>query len=323
MRNNGENIRKNERRVEYRKRNQLTNRLFLFAIVVILVIFMFFIRDVKSELIEVQSMLQKIETLQYGGIEAVSKEEMDYISSIGTVNVEEPVQRTKEETIQKLEELGQFNPIIENICKNSSLYPENMLMALANNPEMSDFVEGYASGGQTDSGGLTRLEKEQDYPLLLQWDPRWGYQTYGDDSYIGLAGCGPTCLSMVLYYLTKEEALTPDKIADFAMENGYYVSGTGTSWAIMEDIPEMYDIHVTKPRMTESSIKAELDKGNVIICSMGKGEFTLSGHFIVIYEYGEQGFMVNDPNCVARSRKIWKFEELEGQIKNIWSYRIS
>ena len=32
-------------------------------------------------------------------------------------------------------------------------------------------------------------------PLLLQWDLRWGYAPYGDDM-IGLAGCGPACLSM-------------------------------------------------------------------------------------------------------------------------------
>ena len=45
-------------------------------------------------------------------------------------------------------------------------------------------------------------------PLFLQWDPRWGYTEYGEDSFLGLSGCGPTCLSMVLYYLTGDKSLT-------------------------------------------------------------------------------------------------------------------
>ena len=53
---------------------------------------------------------------------------------------------------------------------------------------------------------------------------------------------------------------------------------------------------------------------------MGEGDFTISGHFIVIYGYNQQGYRVNDPNCVARSRRIWSFEEIQGQIKSIWSY---
>ena len=125
---------------------------------------------------------------------------------------------------------------------------------------------------------------------------------------------------MVLYYLTKDEVLTPDRIAAYSMENGYYVSGSGTAWALMEDMPKLYDIQVTKPRVTERALKTLLDQGRIIICAMGAGDFTLSGHFIVIYGYGEQGFMINDPNCIARSRRIWTFKELEPQIKNIWSY---
>ena len=53
---------------------------------------------------------------------------------------------------------------------------------------------------------------------------------------------------------------------------------------------------------------------------MGQGDFTVSGHFIVIYGYDDGGFWVNDPNCVARSRREWTFEEIEDQIKKIWAY---
>ena len=88
----------------------------------------------------------------------------------------------------------------------------------------------------------------------------------------------------------------------------------------MEDIPQLYDVKVTKPRNTERAMKAALDKGRIIICAMGKGDFTIAGHFIVIYGYDEEGFKVNDPNSVARSRKRWSFDEIVEQINSIWAY---
>jgi hypothetical protein len=175
---------------------------------------------------------------------------------------------------------------------------------------MADFVSGYLDENRRTAEGLTNLEKEQEYPLFLQWDTRWGYLPYGEDSIIGLSGCGPTCMSMVLYYLTDDDALTPDKLAAYAMSNNYYAEGIGTAWVFMEEVPLLYGIRVSEPRVTERAIKAELDKGAVIICAMAEGDFTVSGHFIVIYGYDEAGFKVNDPNCVARSRKRWCFNEI-------------
>lgn len=64
-------------------------------------------------------------------------------------------------------------------------------------------------------------------------------------------------------------------------------------------------------------MKLALDRGEVIICSMRPGDFTAAGHFVVIYGYDEDGFMVNDPNCVARSRKRWSYEDIADQIKHI------
>ena len=324
MRNSGRNQEMKRRRVEYRKKGQTGNRLLLLATAAAIAVLVFHIRDIKAELEEMRTALKRIEVLQYGRIETSVKagpqEETDYVSSIAIMNVEKPVQRTLAETIQRLEELGKENTGIAAICRNSSQYPEAMLTALANNPEMADFVAGYLDGNEYTAGGLTELEKEQECPLLLQWDPRWGYEPYGGDSCIGLAGCGPTCLSMILYYLTRDETLTPDRIAAYSMENGYYVNGTGTAWGLMEDFPEMYGIKAVEPRMTERAVKAALDKGKILVCAMGQGDFTVSGHFIVIYGYDDGGFWVNDPNCVARSRREWTFEEIEDQIKKIWAY---
>lgn len=67
-------------------------------------------------------------------------------------------------------------------------------------------------------------------------------------------------------------------------------------------------------------MKEALDQGSIIICSMKSGDFTDGGHFVVVYGYDENGFFINDSNCVARSREKWDFGRLKKQIKNIWVY---
>lgn len=243
---------------------------------------------------------------------------LDYVDLCGLEYVDRPRQRTMEQVLDRLDELAEDDTRIGEILENRYIYPDKLLEALANNPEMTDFVMGYEENAGRVEGTLTQDEMEQDFPLFLQWDPRWGYGNYGDGSNIGLAGCGPTCLSMALFYLTGDESLTPDRMAEYSMKNGYYISGTGTAWALLQDVPEKYGISVSQPKAEESMMKTALDGGSVIICSMGPGDFTAAGHFIVIYGYDKTGFLVNDPNCVARSRQSWDFQELKGQIKNIW-----
>ena len=253
--------------------------------------------------------------------ESDEPEEVDYAELCGLPEVDKPVDRKPAQVLKRLEELAQDNDMIAGIYQNHSIYPEEMLGALANNPEMADFVSNYLNTDAKPSGtGLTKAEKSREFPLFLQWDPRWGYAEYGDESNVGLAGCGPTCLSMVLYYLLGDESLTPDVIADYSMKNGYYMSGTGTAWKLLEDVAGMHGLTVWQPKASDWTLKSELDKGSVIICSMKPGDFTAGGHFIVIYGYDSEGFLINDPNCVARSRRKWTYEEFGRQIKNTWVY---
>ena len=103
------------------------------------------IRNMKAELEEMQTILKRIEVLQYENVETTAQMEgeTDYVDTIDIIDVEKPMKRTWTETLQRLDELGQINPMIAEISKNSSLYLESMLTALANNPEMADFVSGY------------------------------------------------------------------------------------------------------------------------------------------------------------------------------------
>lgn len=320
----GEMDGRKKRHIESRKRKQLIRCISLSAKMIVWVAIVFFIRNIYAHLEEMQMELEQLEIQQYGTVQTSAGaqipdkvNDVDYVGSLRKWEVGKPTERTETEVMQRLGELGQASSLIEEICQGHSQYPKELLAALANNPEMAEFVSGYPGNEATE--GITAFEKQQEFPLFLQWDKRWGYESYGN-SCIGLAGCGPTCLSMVLFYLTRDDTYTPDSIAAYSMKNGYYVEGTGTSWVLMEDVPKLYGIKVTSISSTANNMRAVLDNDGIIICAMGKGDFTTSGHYIVIYGYDDKGFMVNDPNCVARSSRRWTFSELENQIKSIWVY---
>ena len=48
------------------------------------------------------------------------------------------------------------------------------------------------------------------------------------------------------------------------------------------------------------------------------GDFTTEGHFIVLYSRTADGYLVRDPNSIARSEKTWTYDRLSGQIAALW-----
>lgn len=230
-----------------------------------------------------------------------------------------PVDYSYTEALVQLEILAADYPEFEPFCKTFEKYPGNLMVALANNPDMISFAEGYLTADGKANGGLTAEEKAQKVPQLLQWDKRWGYVSYGDDN-IALSGCAPTCLSMVIIALTGKTEVTPDIVADYAMENDYYFYGTGTKWEIMTEGCEAFGIQGEVTQPVESDVMAFLDAGNPIICSMGPGDFTAAGHFIVLSGIEDGKIRVNDPNSKVRSEKLWDFETIASQLKGMWVF---
>jgi len=237
----------------------------------------------------------------------------------GKYPIKPPQLRTESEVMEELSKLAAQYKEFQEVEEHPEKYTEELLAALVNNPEMIDFVKGYPSKNKS-SEGLTNKEKKEEFPLFLQWDSRWGYDSYGSGN-IGLSGCGPTCLAMAAYALTRDEGITPAKVAQFAESNDYYVEGTGTAWSLMTEGAGEFGIVGTELSRDEDTIKEELDKGHPIICTMAPGDFTAAGHFIMIYDYDKKGFFINDPNCISRSKKRWKYEDIKGQIKNLWTFQ--
>ena len=192
---------------------------------------------------------------------------------------------------------------------------------LENNPETVDFIKNYPSMKDNppaeDIGEVTKGV----IPHLLQWDERWGYQIYGDNM-IAVNGCGPTAISMVAAGLTGDGSITPYKVAKYAEEQGYYTGESGTSWSLMTDGAQQWGIRGEELGLSREEIFSALENGSPIICSMRPGDFTTTGHFIVLAGVEDGQIRVNDPNSLKRSEKLWDYETLEYQINNLWAYTV-
>ena len=198
-------------------------------------------------------------------------------------------------------------------------YPQELLEMLEKNPETYDFVMSYPDRDKYQGKEIDLMEevKSGEVPLFLQWDRRWGYDSYGSEM-IAIAGCGPTCMSMAYIYLTGDTEMNPRKMAEFANENGYNTEA-GTSWSFFTDGASQLELQGAEIGLDEAKMKEVLDEEKVIICSMRPGDFTTTGHFILIRGYDKKGFLVNDPNSRENSEKQWNYDTLYPQIKCLWA----
>ena len=227
---------------------------------------------------------------------------------------------TDADLLQTLQTLKKQEPKIQDIIDHFQEYPSELLEMLSKNLDMLDFVLEYPNKkGEVFSDTIDDIEPGT-YPLLLQYDPRWGYAFYGDDV-IAVNGCGPTCLSMVIAGLTGKNTITPYTIASYAEQQGYYAPDSGTSWSLMSDGAAHFGIIGEELTLSRSARENALSSGQPIICSMRPGDFTTTGHFIVITGLKDGKFIIKDPNSKERSNQLWDYQILEHQISNLWAFQ--
>ena len=201
-------------------------------------------------------------------------------------------------------------------------YPESLIALVERNPETKDFVLDYPKYKGLEEIDISKEVTKGEIPHFLQWDERWGYETYGSD-FLAVTGCGPTSLSMVVCGLTGDTKWNPYEVAKMAEDNGYYVDGSGSSWELMSSGAEKLGLTVSSVIFDAEHIRATLESGQPIICVMGPGDFTDAGHFLVLTGVDQEGdIILQDPNSVERTKQHWDVQKLMNQMKNLWSYRV-
>lgn len=213
-----------------------------------------------------------------------------------------------------LQQQAEDDSTMQSICDSAAAIPDILLQNLAVNSEMKDFTLNYPAKINIVFDGEFSVELEgNDVPLYLQFDERWGYADYSEDI-VGLRGAGPTALSMAYTYLKQDGSKNPIKVADYATEMGYLDENGKTHWSLMTDGAEGLGLKSTEMDINKEDMIDALEDGQVLICMVSDGDFTTEEHFIVIRDYKNGFFYINDPMSKARSEVGWDFKRLRGQI---------
>lgn len=152
-------------------------------------------------------------------------------------------------------------------------YPEKLIELLERNPETEEFVLNFPlEYGKEHAIDISGYEDYEGVPLFIQWDKQWGYRDYFGNV-AGINACGPTTLSMVAYYFTRNSAYTPAYMMEFAEANGYGHKGQGTFWALFGQGGKELGLTVkeltAEEIVSEQRIAAHLAKGELVVMNGG------------------------------------------------------
>ena len=220
-----------------------------------------------------------------------------------------------------LESIAKKDYRYKEVLANKDIYPEKLLEMLSRNKDMISYMYDFGENkGHVYIDNIGKVTKGE-YPLLLQYDKKWGYGIYGDNV-IAVNGCGPTSLAMVVAGLTGKNDTTPYDIAKYSYEKGYYTEEWGTKWDLMSTGIEPFGVTGKKIALSKQTLYNELNSGHPLIASMRPGDFTTVGHFIVLTGIKDDKIVVNDPNSKERSAKLWEYDVIAPQIKGLWTYSL-
>ena len=169
--------------------------------------------------------------------------------------------------------------------------------------------------------------------IYYQTDPRWKsirYATSAENATIGGSGCGPTSAAMVIATWA-DKSVTPVTTCKWSMAHGYKATGAGTYHSYFVPQFKAYGLQCTKLNDTSVQYMSKTDAekyhkkawnavedGNLVICLMGKGNWTRGGHYILWYSNHGNNVVINDPASSAAHRHENSFSLLKQSVRIYW-----
>lgn len=161
----------------------------------------------------------------------------------------------------------------------------------------------------------------------LQTDPRWAnvdYSAKGEKTTIGKSGCGPTAMAMVLATWA-DKSVTPKSECAWALAHGYKAPHQGTYYGYFAAAAKRYglycrmlngaSIYGNPNSKYHAEAKAAVDRGNLVIACMGKGLWTSSGHFVLVWKIDGNTIYINDPASTRTARTQGDYSLFKHQVK--------
>lgn len=163
----------------------------------------------------------------------------------------------------------------------------------------------------------------------LQTDPRWknkDYSAKGESTTIGASGCGPTAAAMLIETLTGK-TFTPEDACKWSLQHGYKAVKQGTYYSYFVPQFAYFGIHCYqlswentyhKPNSSvHDKALALLKQGYYLIALMKKGNWTSSGHFVVIW-WADGKVYINDPASTKATRVEGNMNTFRNEAAYYW-----
>lgn len=166
----------------------------------------------------------------------------------------------------------------------------------------------------------------------MQTDPRWKnkpYRVTGENSTIGGSGCGPSCAAMLIETLTGK-TFTPEDACNWSMAHGYKALNQGTYYAYF--VPQFKEFGISCQMINSANIYGGINgaasvhakafdllkHGYYLIACMGPGNWTSSGHFVVVW-WEDEKVRINDPASKKDTRLNGNIVQFKSQVKYYWA----
>lgn len=161
----------------------------------------------------------------------------------------------------------------------------------------------------------------------LQTDQRWSnisYSAKGESTTIGKSGCGPTAMAMVLATWA-DKSVTPKSECAWALAHGYKAPHQGTYYGYFAPAAKRFGLTCKmlngasiygKPNSPyHAQAKAAVDQGDLVIACMGRGLWTSSGHFVLVWKITGNTIYINDPASTRTARTQGNYSLFKQQVK--------
>ena len=165
----------------------------------------------------------------------------------------------------------------------------------------------------------------------LQTDPRWGsldYSAPGEKTTIAASGCGPTAMAMVLATWA-DPSVNPKTECAWALAHGYKAPRQGTYYGYFEPAGARYGLRVTRLNYASlygkstsayhAQARDALDRGELVIACMGPGNWTRSGHYVLVWKIEGDTIYINDPASTKAARTKGSYSLFRQQVKYYWT----
>ena len=166
--------------------------------------------------------------------------------------------------------------------------------------------------------------------LYYQTDKRWKdvpYAVHGESATIGGSGCGPTSMAMVLATWA-DSSVNPKTECAWALSHGYKAKGQGTYYGYFVPAAKRYNltcyqvnsanIYGNTGHSAHATARNAVDSGDFVIACMGKGNWTRSGHYVLVWGVDGNTVFINDPASSSIARTRGSYALFKQQVKYYW-----